>query len=231
MTAPLEMPDDRVTDPQSSLLPAADTNIRVRPAQFARMVGVSKQTVSCWIRDGKVTLGPDGRLNPAKACDEVLRHSDPSRLRAKVLRPLVDDVATLRRQIQERDRRIEEMGARINYLDGFWREIEAAEEYLITQLVPARWDILRTLGADQISGALDDLMDEALLAVGYGIETDDDIPLQEEPDPELEMRDAETDSAAVRCDAGHACPGSTRGVRGAPLTHEGKQYDDENGSD
>ena len=38
--------------------------VRLLPAQFARMVGVSKQSVSKWIRAGKVTLGPDGRLDP-----------------------------------------------------------------------------------------------------------------------------------------------------------------------
>jgi len=224
------MPDGHVTDPQSSLLPAADLSIRVRPAQFARMVGVSKQSVSCWIRDGKVTLGPDGRLNPAKACDEVLRHTDPSRLRAKVLRPLVDDVATLRRQIQERDHRIEELRARIDYLDGFAREIEDAEQYRTTRLVPERWDTLRALSAEQISGALDGLMDEALLAVGYGVENDDAIPLQE-PDPEFEALDAETDALLFEAMRDITALEQQGGRGGAPLTHEEKQYDDENDSD
>lgn len=200
MTALPELPADHMNDLQSSLLPAADLNIRVRPAQFARMIGVSKQCVSQWIKQGKVTIGPDGRLNPNKAADEVMRHSDPGRLRAKLLRPLVDDSATLRRQIHERDRQIQTLHARIDYLDGFCREIEDAEQFLIARLVPRRWDTLRALAADQISDALSDLLDEALLAVGNG--------------PELDVLHAETDAPlfAMRDIAGSGQQGGADGT-------------------
>ncbi|HET8898937.1 MAG TPA: hypothetical protein VFN09_09235 [Rhodanobacteraceae bacterium] len=58
--------------------------LRVRPAEYARMVAVSKQTVSRWIKDGKVTLGQDGMLDPRKASREVVRNTDPVKLRARL---------------------------------------------------------------------------------------------------------------------------------------------------
>ncbi len=73
--------------------------MRVLPAQFARMVGVSKQTVSRWVRTGKVTLGPDGRLDPAKASAQVVRNSDPARLRARALRGPAADLDELRKRV------------------------------------------------------------------------------------------------------------------------------------
>lgn len=84
-----------------SLLPEPDMNLRVRPAQFARMMSVSRQTVSRWIQDGKVSLGPDGKLNPKKAAEQVVNHTDPARLRARTLKPFVEDVGLLRQQLQE----------------------------------------------------------------------------------------------------------------------------------
>lgn len=73
--------------------------MRVRPAQFARMVGVSKQTVSRWVREGKVTLGPDGKLDPAKASAQVVRTSDPARLRARAFRGPAAELAELRAKV------------------------------------------------------------------------------------------------------------------------------------
>lgn len=193
MTQAPDHTHDASTEAQQSLLAPADMNIRVLPSQLARMLNVSKQCVSQWIKCGKLTLGPDGRVNPAQACDEVLRNSDPTRLRAKVLRPLVNDVGSLRREIQERDHLIESLRARVVYLESLCSESEDAEQVLFTRLVPAQWDTLRALGSDQIGAALVDLMDEALIAVDDCIDTDEDRPLQE-PDPEIESLNTETDA-------------------------------------
>lgn len=85
---------------QASLsgLPGAPELMRVRilPAQFARALGVSKQSVSRWIRDGWVTVSADGRLDPTVAIGQLLRRCDPGRLRARWLRQAVGEVQDLR---------------------------------------------------------------------------------------------------------------------------------------
>lgn len=100
MTTPVEIPKfaTRNTE-QSPLLPFGESEflaVRLLPAEFARAVGVSKQTVSRWIRDAKVTLGVDGRLDPNVAMRQLLRNGDPGRIRARLVRQAVSDVADLR---------------------------------------------------------------------------------------------------------------------------------------
>ncbi|MFN3544937.1 MAG: hypothetical protein ACK4UX_08820, partial [Thiobacillus sp.] len=85
---------------QASLsgLPDAPELLRIRilPAQFARVLGVSKQSVSRWVKDGWVTLGADGRLDPTVAVNQLLRRCDPGRMRARWLRQAVGDIQDLR---------------------------------------------------------------------------------------------------------------------------------------
>lgn len=56
------------------------------------MLGTSKQSISRAIRDGKIVLGADGKVNPEQATAQYLRYSDPTRLRARLLAPLVRDL-------------------------------------------------------------------------------------------------------------------------------------------
>lgn len=72
---------------------------RLRPSELARLLGVSRQSVSEWIKAGKVKLGSDGRLDPRKAVADVLRAGDPARLRARVLAPLAAEIAALRARV------------------------------------------------------------------------------------------------------------------------------------
>lgn len=75
--------------PRPSLLPFDPSDLvamRVRPAKFAKMCEVSKQTVSGWIKRGIVTIGPDGMLDPAVASRQVFERTDPARLRARVFK-------------------------------------------------------------------------------------------------------------------------------------------------
>ena len=69
-------------------------SIRVTPAQFARMCGVSKQAVSGWKKRGIITIGPDGKLDPSRAAQQVIRNTDPARLRARVFKEAVEDHQT-----------------------------------------------------------------------------------------------------------------------------------------
>jgi hypothetical protein len=97
-----EKPPSDGTTAQLCFDPAILTQgIRVRPATFARMVGVSRQTVSGWVKQGKVTLYPDGTLDPARAAKQVINNSDPARLRAKLFKTAVSDVASLQRRVAQ----------------------------------------------------------------------------------------------------------------------------------
>jgi hypothetical protein len=73
--------------------------IRVTRAQFAKMMGCSRQAVTEWVRAGRLTVGSDGRFDPRKAVASLLRTGDPARLRAKVLQPMADELAAYRGRI------------------------------------------------------------------------------------------------------------------------------------
>lgn len=88
------------------LLPFAETEllaVRLRPAEFARCIGVTKQSVSRWIADSKVTLGADGRINPTAAMRQLLRTGDPGRIRARLVRQAFADMGDLRAQAARAD--------------------------------------------------------------------------------------------------------------------------------
>jgi alkylhydroperoxidase family enzyme len=91
--------------------PAELVAVRVRPSDFARMMGVSKQAVSGWIKRGLVTLGPDGRLDPSKAGRQIIANADPAKLRARALRGAMDDVGELRRQLRDAQQRVASLEA------------------------------------------------------------------------------------------------------------------------
>lgn len=61
-------------------------NYRVSQKDFARLVGVSPPAVSKWIRQGKLTLGTDGLLDPREAARQLAANTDPSKLRARLER-------------------------------------------------------------------------------------------------------------------------------------------------
>lgn len=95
-----------------SLLPFDPKDLvamRVRPADFARMCSVSKQTVSVWIKKGTVTLGPDGLLDPSKAARDVLQRTDPARIRARVFKLASATYEELRERIKALEAELSEL--------------------------------------------------------------------------------------------------------------------------
>ncbi|MBS0194777.1 MAG: hypothetical protein JSR34_11075 [Proteobacteria bacterium] len=91
------------SESRPSLLPFDPADLmamRVLPSEFARMCGVSKQTVSQWIKKGTVSLLPDGRLDPVRASRQVLQNTDPARLRARVFRQASASQEELRQRIR-----------------------------------------------------------------------------------------------------------------------------------
>lgn len=74
--------------------------VRVSQASFARMAGVSRQTVSQWVKKGKIrSIYPDGSLDPVRAAQDVIRNTDPAKLRAKVFKVATEDAQALRQRV------------------------------------------------------------------------------------------------------------------------------------
>lgn len=97
-------PDNRT--PKTGVLPfepgALDrSGLRLTRAEFARFLGCSKQAVGEWVTAGKITLGADGRLDPRQAVNQLIRNTDPARVRARVLQPLTRDLGRLQQRVSD----------------------------------------------------------------------------------------------------------------------------------
>lgn len=98
-------------DQRPSLLPFNPADLvamRVLPAQFAALVGVSKQSVSRWIKKGIVTLGPDGKIDPSIGAREVIQKTDPNRMRARVFKSALSSHRELQKRILVLENEIQE---------------------------------------------------------------------------------------------------------------------------
>jgi transcriptional regulator with XRE-family HTH domain len=155
-----------------SLLPPADLGLRVLPAQLARLAGVSRQTVSMWVKKGWVALGPDGRVCPRAAIDGVLRHSG-GRIRARALKPLTDDLDSLRRQIKEQTERAEAAELQAQALAAELEQARASERLFMAisdqldSLIREREADLRGTGdSEEWGGLVDELYEQAEALAG-----------------------------------------------------------------
>lgn len=160
-----EISPSKPAQPALSLSFAEVGRLRVRPAEFARMVGVSRQTVSQWVATGKVTLGADGKLDPNVASQQVVRNSDPTRLRARVLREAVEDAATLRRRIANLETELATAQARIAFLDRFSDNQERAEEILVDMILQCRAELDACADAAARRALLEEWRDRAAILV------------------------------------------------------------------
>lgn len=162
-----------------SLLSSNDqmlAGIRVTRAQFARMMGCSRQAVTEWVNAGRLTVGADGRFDPCKAVADLLRTGDPACLRAKVLQPLVAELAGYRARITDLEAAVgksmmESQALRAELAEekekSAWHERSADEIYEITDVLmeqlPAAWHALSAMpgnsGAKVIIGWLNRSLD------------------------------------------------------------------------
>lgn len=72
--------------------------IRITQAEFARSLGVNKSTVCRWLKNGTISAGADGRIDPQRATRQLLRNADPGRFRARLIRQAYGDLNDLRAQ-------------------------------------------------------------------------------------------------------------------------------------
>lgn len=151
MTNPLN-PD--CTPQKTGILPFASgdldrSGLRLTRAEFARFLGVSKQAVGEWVTAGKITLGADARLDPRQAVSQLLRNSDPARLRAKVLEPLVRDVGLMQKKVADLERALAAATEDANFHEESAEELATQLNALDNHLREER-DVLVTLPSDKV---------------------------------------------------------------------------------
>ena len=139
--------------------------IRVTRAEFARMMGCSRQAVTDWVKSGRLTVGPDGRFDPRQAVASLLRTGDPARIRAKVLEPLVRDIGLRERRIHELEALLSESRENAMFHEGAASELLELFSTLKEQIAE-KWAELRMLPADLGLSVFLDWLDHALQCGG-----------------------------------------------------------------
>lgn len=162
--------------------------LRIRPAEFARILGCTKQAVSVWVRDGKILLGTDGRLDPRQAVAQLLKNSDPSRLRARVLQPLINELSVCNEQIRKMKQDLNLLTENLEFSEGLSEELSNSMRVMRDQLI-REWPELQSLPMEVAKNAWLDWVDHV---TEYGVDNltlsiCDFIPLDSEaPEDEKE---------------------------------------------
>lgn len=126
---------------------------RLRPAELARLMGVSRQSVSEWIKLKKIRVGADGRVDPRQAVADMLKSNDPARLRARVLAPFAKEIAALRAQVARLTHELRECDAMREFFEGSADEL-AAIISRVEQLALSRSDVSES-ACDAIMAVID----------------------------------------------------------------------------
>ncbi|MFH1494116.1 MAG: hypothetical protein ABIG70_04900 [Pseudomonadota bacterium] len=129
------------------------SGIRLTRAEFARFLEVSKQAVTDWVKSGKVTLGADGRLDPRQAVSQLLRNTDPARLRSKVLAPLVRDVGAYQQRIADLEKALAIESEAVAFAEDGVNELHLVLECLDLRLT-LEWNRLRAHDSDVALAAI-----------------------------------------------------------------------------
>lgn len=142
--------------------------IRVTRAQFARMMNCSRQAVTEWVQDGRITVGPDGRFDPRRAVADLLRTGEPGKLRVMVLRPLIDEMTQCRNRIAALESELAELRSKNESLreDAGFHE-EAASELIalfdeLRNQLETNWPELAALSHGEGLGVVDTWLQTAL---------------------------------------------------------------------
>lgn len=104
--------------------------IRVTRAEFAKMMGCSRQAVTDWVKSGRIAVGADERFDPRQAVTSLLRTGDPSRIRAKVLEPLTRELGLMTRRIADLEQMLETATAHISSLESALHEESEEASFL-----------------------------------------------------------------------------------------------------
>lgn len=126
--------------------------IRVKPAQFARMCNVSRQTVSRWVKRGLVHLYPDGLLDPAASSRRVIEKTDPARLRARIFKDALKGLDEWKAEAKALASDLAAAEKKTEYLDSICSQSDKASDLyqsevsrLLVALVPGRQEEIKCL--------------------------------------------------------------------------------------
>lgn len=134
--------------------PALDAaQVRLRPADLARMLRVSRQSVSQWVHGGKLRLDPDGRVSAASAMRQLVAHH-PERLRAAALAPVVREVLDLRARVAQLEQALDQARADVEFHEGSAAELAAQQGELLKQLEAYRAALVRLPAVDLLDAVV-----------------------------------------------------------------------------
>lgn len=126
--------------------------IRVKPAQFARMCDVSRQTVSKWVKRGLVQLFPDGTLDPAVSSRRVIDNTDPARLRARIFKDSLKGLDQWKAEAKKLAIEVATAAKKTEYLGSVCDRLDEASELyqrevrrLLVALAPSRQEEIKAL--------------------------------------------------------------------------------------
>ncbi len=211
--------DQQAGNIQQSLSLLADRKellrLRLLPVELAIVLSVSKQTISRWIAEGKITPPSpiDGRLDAQAATRQVLRNTPPSKIRARILRQAVDDAQALRDGAEAATARADAAEAALREAQGEIAHLERwivdgdAHEETFRALLIEHADDLRAAPPEAWEKTLNDLSDAAWDVVDP-VDADDALDAMRathekkgggdaQPDPGAALADLELDPAAA----------------------------------
>jgi hypothetical protein len=148
------------------------SGIRLTRAEFARFLDVSRQSVGEWVASGKITLGPDKRLDPRQAVSQLMRNADPERLRSKVLAPLVKEIGSYTSKIAELERNLADALDDSEFHEGSSLEMLNRERVLFERLHSERSQ-LEKISSEKLIDALITWMGEAFFSSNANL----DLPI------------------------------------------------------
>ena len=177
--------------------------LRLNGAQLGTMLGVSRQAVSSAVKRGTISAaGPDGLFDARRAVREWMANTDPTRVRARAMKPGAEMVAESRERVQalvaelgqvRHELAIEREWGDKREAAAKFRAEEAADQSL-TRVTAALANRLNEANAARAAGRLARWLDELVAVEFYGQDLDEyraDYP-EDEPDGD----DGEADPAA-----------------------------------
>jgi hypothetical protein len=169
-------PDAGADQPHLSFDPRDLMGMRVRPAAFARLCGVSRNAVSQWCRKGLVTLGPDGLLDPVRAVRELMRRGDPKVIRARVFRVALSDLEDNRKRLEDARTQLECLEAQLAEARELARLFGAMVDAMPELLVSREADFRAAEGSQAWRELADQLYEDAEAAAEVAPYLEDEQP-------------------------------------------------------
>lgn len=156
--------------------------LRVNGAQLGNILGVSRQAVSMAAKRGTIAPpGPDGLFDARRAVREWLANTDPTRVRARVLKPGAELVTELRDRVQQMAGELAELRDEL-VIERKWgdkREVaaqyraEAAADRRLLQFTNAIRDRFNEASEAYEAGRLGRWLDELVAVSFYGHDLDE----------------------------------------------------------